>query len=640
MYPPNNKFLRPLIQSFFIIVSSLMLVNCGGGSSDSTPTTSTLSGTAATGAPIIGTILVKGSTGNEATTAIDASGFYTVNVTGLAPPYLIEALPTDTALPGQYSFASKANITVNVTPLSTLTLFNASGSQELAFLQGDWVNQFPSFTQQQIDATQAIINANFASLFSGQGLDTLFNYFSDSFNVDSTGFNAILDALLITLDPVNDSFAITYNNSPLIFDVNIDIGGGTGNLGTVNFNTTSTGIPLSSFTPALYSEGTDGELRWQLSDAGNLYTILISPDDGVLIFSEVIIGGETKAWLGSSSDVIISSSNVDFNNASLTHSLGTVSTFSISGSLERGTSGTNTDPGTGGGTSNISIVSGSQLGSNDTANNQLRKSISFSLDNPHNDFAFGAAYAAKITSTSSAFYWMVEVTNSSNQTHCFIKVIDGRYLSSTGSELGTDSLAFVDGELRKLSSSDIYTNTCLSPGSNGHFIGIDTTIPMEQVSSIVFNSLTVSSSVSLAPDLSMTATSYEADSPGNLLQNIDLTVLNNGPVDGILKTSFSILLDDNDDPLIWSFFSVATGGTDAIASKQSGIISNDLLYEGSSNKLIIYLNYEAQTVGQAQFTSSKLLPVLTKEDFSTTEDYLEYILGIKNQNEYLKQLSQ
>lgn len=290
---------------------------------------------------------------------------------------------------------------------------------------------------------------------------------------------------------------------------------------------------------------------------------------------------------------------------------------------------------------NISVITGTQLGSNSATISQVRKNITFSLDNPHSDFAFGSAYAAQTTTSSSAIYWIVEVSNTGDQTHCFIRMNTGRYLASDNAELGTEDFTYVNGSLKELTASGIHTNTCLESGESGHFIGIDSTISMDQVSGIAFSTLSVSSSQGQAPGLTMGAVSYSADSPSNFVQGIDLTVQNFGPAAGIVGSlSLSVLLDDNDNPLIWLYFSRPTGWSGELASGQSGIIQDDLIYDGVSNKLRVYLDFEAQTVAPLLFSASSLQPTLNEEDFSTTEEYLSYVLDTKNQNENLKQLSQ
>ncbi len=88
----NLSFLRlkPVV-----FACSLAIAGCGGGSSDPVDTgdsgntgnvSTTLSGTAAAGAAIVGTVTVKGAMGNTNSALIEADGTYNVDVTGLTAP--------------------------------------------------------------------------------------------------------------------------------------------------------------------------------------------------------------------------------------------------------------------------------------------------------------------------------------------------------------------------------------------------------------------------------------------------------------------------------------------------------------------------------------------------------------------------
>lgn len=252
--PSLLKSLEFLCKTLLLTIFTLTLISCGGSDGDGDEggdTASTLSGTAATGVPIDGEILVTDISGSTATAVIDESGNYTVDVTGMSPPFIIAAIPSDTMLATQYSFASQANITVNVTPLTTLTLFNASGQADLSVIQADWENAFSGITQAQIDSAQAIVNANFGGLFSGLGLDpAAFDLFSSPFNADGTGFDGLLDLLEIVLDPDLGEFTIEYNGSSFPFDIDIVIGGGSGAGADLTLSGADTSAIGSSFTTA------------------------------------------------------------------------------------------------------------------------------------------------------------------------------------------------------------------------------------------------------------------------------------------------------------------------------------------------------------------------------------------------------
>lgn len=205
----------------------LMLSGCGGGGGSDAGggTASTLSGTAATGAAMVGHIEVTGAGGQTlGSVAINADGSFSADVTGMSGPFLLAALPDDTSLPTQYSYAAAAGVTVNVTPLTTLALFLANSQQDLAAMAASW-------SSAQIDTTalataQARINANFASQLSAQGLDpTTYDFFSAGFDTDGNGLDGMLDGLVIDVDMSGGSYSIQVGGASFSFDAGIDIGG-------------------------------------------------------------------------------------------------------------------------------------------------------------------------------------------------------------------------------------------------------------------------------------------------------------------------------------------------------------------------------------------------------------------------------
>lgn len=175
---------------------ALLFAACnGGGSSSATPTSSTLSGTAAVGAPIDGYVYVVDRNGTEVNTAIDAAtSDWTVSVSGMTAPFMIRVVANGTGdVFYSYSYADAADVTVNITPLTHLALFLAL-DDDLDALYANWVASYRQLTAQAVLNAQAIINANFAAEMDGEGLDhTSYDFFGDDFTADSTGLDALLD---------------------------------------------------------------------------------------------------------------------------------------------------------------------------------------------------------------------------------------------------------------------------------------------------------------------------------------------------------------------------------------------------------------------------------------------------------------
>lgn len=223
--------LRILLLAGFAIT----LAACSDGGSSSIPTnpSTTLSGTAAVGAPIDGYVYVQGGNGTEVNTATDpASGDWSVKVEGMNAPFLIRVVPNgggDTL----YSYASAANLTVNITPLTHLATYLAVNG-DVSALYTTWEANHGELTAQAILNAQAIINANFATEMDAEGLDhTTYDFFSTAFTANGTGIDALLDRLSITIDFTGNSFAVSLDGNPFSFNVDIDtsgitIGGGGG----------------------------------------------------------------------------------------------------------------------------------------------------------------------------------------------------------------------------------------------------------------------------------------------------------------------------------------------------------------------------------------------------------------------------
>jgi hypothetical protein len=355
LYLENNmkKIHQTLQISLFFIISTLLLTACGGGA-DSESDDMTLSGTAATGAPIVGSIQVTGSAGNKATVSIDASGNYSIDVSGLSSPFIISAIADDQTQATQYSIAFAANQTVNITPLTTLTLFNASAKQDLENLETNWATLFSGITQQQIEDAAIIIKANFASLLSSEGLDPVaFDIFGSTFNADGSGFDAILDLLTVIFDFINGSFTVDVDGQPAFsFDPNIDTSGfgGSGNvdLGSLTFSgAAATDLGFTTFTPQTNETATintagstSSTLVWEKVEGSKRYKLSIvitdlnngNPPSTTVTFDVFTVGESTQTHIWSTvaaPPVTIGFDDVAFNFVSLNGGMSGSAEFTI-----------------------------------------------------------------------------------------------------------------------------------------------------------------------------------------------------------------------------------------------------------------------------------------------------------------------
>ncbi|TAK09091.1 MAG: hypothetical protein EPO39_03120, partial [Candidatus Manganitrophaceae bacterium] len=149
---------RRITQSFLALffLTALLLQSCGGGGgSSSNPggNTSSLSGTAATGAAVANaTITIKDAAGVSKSATTGTDGKYTIDVTGMTAPFLVKVdLPGGTAL---YSVGGAAGV-VNIHPFTDLiisTWYEVQGNTVDAAFTDPANNPPPSSTEIQVIA--------------------------------------------------------------------------------------------------------------------------------------------------------------------------------------------------------------------------------------------------------------------------------------------------------------------------------------------------------------------------------------------------------------------------------------------------------------------------------------------------------
>ena len=177
-------------------ILGVALIGCGGGSSstDSQPTpttTQTLSGTAATGAPIIGTVNVRGSNGGTSYSAIRSDGSFSVDVANLEAPYVVWASGSANGREVKLYSTCYALGNINVTPATNMALAMALGDDpESHFALPDALP--PS--ESDLDAAAMTVADLMESIFDYLGI-TGFDIMSGTFAADGTGFDQLLDVV-------------------------------------------------------------------------------------------------------------------------------------------------------------------------------------------------------------------------------------------------------------------------------------------------------------------------------------------------------------------------------------------------------------------------------------------------------------
>lgn len=233
----------------FGAVTAVVLAACGGSGGGGGAAT-TISGVAAAGAPIIGSVTIKDSTTPTAqtkTVPIAADGKYTVDVTGLKAPYMVRA---DGYVGGNeyhlYSAGTSADAggTINVTPLTDLIVANIAGSIAKTYFDS---GNFSNLTATQLTAQSDALKAKLLPVLQAVGVSSSIDLLRASFSTNHTGLDAALDVLKVTTDTTTGVATITNIITQQQMTSNITTGTYTGAItDTTGVATAATDIQLIS----------------------------------------------------------------------------------------------------------------------------------------------------------------------------------------------------------------------------------------------------------------------------------------------------------------------------------------------------------------------------------------------------------
>lgn len=268
---------------FLFIAAVFAVSGCGMGGSNSVCCSNNASpfitGTAAGGAPIAtATISVKDKNGTVRTAPTNATGDFSIDVSGLTGPYLMKVTKGAVTL---YSVASITG-TVNIhqfTDVIVRTWYRFKGTTADVVFASTGTIQIP--TQLEMAAMEAATRSLIADWLEQHGVTPVFfNLFTTPFSANSTAFDKVLDLVKITIsggtititpvDPSNgnaqgdpiatlpDNFDLTTN--PILSAV-IGVNAAIGNFKTaVNANSaTLTAANIAQFyDPAFLNNGLTG----------------------------------------------------------------------------------------------------------------------------------------------------------------------------------------------------------------------------------------------------------------------------------------------------------------------------------------------------------------------------------------------
>jgi len=192
---------------------SLMLSACGGDGGDPAggdqATAQSISGTAAVGVPLQGTVTVKDAAGRTRTSPIGNNGHYTVDVTGLTAPFVFRA--EGNVGGSDYVIHSAATVadlggTINITPLTDLVLANIAGQiASTYFDQG----QFADVKKADLDAEAAKLKEKLLPMLQAIGVDSSIDLLRTPFTPLASALDTALDQIRISTDPSSHVATIT-----------------------------------------------------------------------------------------------------------------------------------------------------------------------------------------------------------------------------------------------------------------------------------------------------------------------------------------------------------------------------------------------------------------------------------------------
>ena len=198
----QKKSVNLFLTIISLICVALLFSGCGGGGDDapilSAPpaNTSTVSGTAAAGAPIVGTVNVRGADGNLSFSAIESDGSFTVDVSVLTAPFVVWAEGTSSGKSvNLYSTITEPG-KVNVTPATNIIMAMALGDDPESYYSQNPDAAAPD--NSDIESSKAVMLELLESVFATLDMPADFDLMNGEFVADGTKFDKILDTVEMT----------------------------------------------------------------------------------------------------------------------------------------------------------------------------------------------------------------------------------------------------------------------------------------------------------------------------------------------------------------------------------------------------------------------------------------------------------
>lgn len=176
----------------------------GGGGPGPVQASAQISGVAAVGAPLVGTVTVKDALGLTRTVTIGTNGSYSVDVTGMTAPFVFRAEGSANGVHAiVHSIATVADLNgrINITQLTDLVVSNIAGQ-----MAQDYFDKFEQRGNAGL-ASKALVDAEVAKLkekllpvLTALGVDTAIDLLHDSFTPKADAIDKALDVIRVSYD--------------------------------------------------------------------------------------------------------------------------------------------------------------------------------------------------------------------------------------------------------------------------------------------------------------------------------------------------------------------------------------------------------------------------------------------------------
>ncbi len=227
------------IRILFPLFVAVILSGCGGGGGGdgggTPPTPVYITGTAAAGAPVIGYVSVRDSSTNPqpvlTNIPIEANGHYSVEVTGLTPPYAFLATGTvggkSVSLYSAATSADEGN-TINITPFTDLIIRNIAASAVDTYINNGGIS---GLTPTELDAQRVALTTQLAPALLAMGLSDTIDLLRATFNADHTDLDRFMDVVKVSTTPTTATITNILDAANTLI-VDTAAGTYTGTLGT------------------------------------------------------------------------------------------------------------------------------------------------------------------------------------------------------------------------------------------------------------------------------------------------------------------------------------------------------------------------------------------------------------------------